>query len=237
MEILVKRYDEIISVLWNGVDPYNGFNPSRFRRDDQGWNSHHEFLSSTLTLIKPAVVIEIGVWKGGSSIHMAKSAIEAGLDTIIISIDTWLGSWEHWEQKENIPALLFQNGYPMLYYTFLTNVMETGVSKRVIPLPLDSANAAFVIQRKGILPQVIHIDGAHDFDAVLADLNRWWPILEPGGFIIMDDYDPSGRVWPSVRDAVDAFIRTNQHMSFEQKPYKCRFQKPLIVNQAGESGI
>ena len=148
------------------------------------------------------------------------------VDGTVLSVDTFLGSWEHYEQKEYFPSLQHRNGYPSLFYTFLTNVVESGVAEYVQPFPLDSANAFFVIQRKGIVADVIHIDAGHDFDAVLNDLRIWWKVLKPGGLLIADDYDADGVVWPSVRDAVQAFLAATPHDAFEALPYKARFRKP-----------
>ncbi len=220
-------FHELIKLLWGGRNPYIAFNAQRYRSDTQGWNSHHSFLADTIQSTRPAVVVEVGVWKGGSSIRMADAVKQHGINAVIIAVDTWLGSWEHWEQSEHFASLLFEHGYPSLYYTFLTNVVEAGHSDRIIPLPLDSANAAFVLSRKGIAPNVIHIDGGHDYDAVMSDLRRWWNLLSPGGVMLVDDYDEEGKIWPSVRDAVKDFLAQVTHIDFDASPYKCRFSKPL----------
>ncbi len=218
---------EITERLWRGASPYTGFPHRRFRPDVQGWNSHHPFLGDTITHLRPTVVVEVGVWKGASTIHMAKRMRDLELNAAVIAIDTWLGSWEHWEQEQWFPDLMCQFGYPTLYYTFLTNVIEASASDYIIPLPLDSGNASVVLQRHSIQPQIVHIDGGHDRAAITADLDRWWPLLTLGGVLIVDDYDPDGNVWPAVRDAVDDFCSRTPHESFESLPYKCRLTKPL----------
>ena len=211
--------------IYKDYDPYEAFNASRFSADLQGWNSDHIFLSDTITKLRPKVVVEIGVWKGGSTICMANAMRDASVDGVVISVDTFLGSWEHYEQKEHFPSLMHQNGYPTLFYTFLTNVVRRDLNEYVIPLALDSANANFVLSRKNIRPDVIHIDAGHEHAAVLTDLTIWWPLLSPGGFLIADDYDTTGVVWPSVRDAVDEFLAITPHASFEALPFKARWQK------------
>lgn len=223
-ESAIRR--QIMEKLWKGHLDLSSFPSRRFRRDLQGWNSQHSYLTEGIESIRPSVVIEIGVWKGGSSIHMADQMRRLEIDAVVIAVDTWLGSWEHWEQEEFFPDLLFDHGYPSLYFTFLANVVEEGVEKYIVPLPLDSANAAFVVQRKHIFADMIHIDGGHDYDAVLSDMHRWWKILRPGGLMVMDDYDATGAVWPSVRDAVDYFRAITPHLEFEASPYKARLIKP-----------
>ena len=48
----------------------------------------------------------------------------------------------------------------------------------------------------------IYIDGAHEREAVLADLRAYWPLVRPGGCCFGDDYCAE---WPGVAAAVDAF--------------------------------
>lgn len=35
---------------------------------------------------------------------------------------------------------------------------------------------------------LLHIDGNHDFDCVMADLDGWGALVKPGGWIVLDDY-------------------------------------------------
>ena len=221
----MSEFDNVVRTLWRGKSPYEGFVADRYRPDDQGWNSDHVFLSDTLLRLRPRLVVEVGVWKGGSTICMANALRREGIDGVVLAIDTWLGSWEHWQEDAWFPSLLCQNGYPTMYYTFLTNVVAKGAQGHVLPLPQDSANAAFVLGQRGLGAQVIHIDAGHDYEAVMSDLKRWWPLLEPGGVLIADDYDPDGKVWPTVRQAVDDFLRDTPHRNFETVPYKARFTK------------
>ena len=218
-------FTTVLDKIHRGKSPYAGFPSRRYSTDDQGWNSHHGFLDAAIRSDRPGIVLELGVWKGGSAIHMAKTMRDLG-QGVIIAVDTWLGSWEHWENEERFEDLMLTFGYPTLYHTFLSNVVMHDVQDYIVPLSLDSANAAFVIARKDIRPELIHIDAGHDYDAVMSDLRRWWPILAPGGVLIADDYDPAGVVWPSVRDAVNDFLGRTSHYDFEAQPFKCRFRKP-----------
>ena len=228
---MTKR-DSLMAAFWHGTDPYAGFVHRRFRTDTQGWNSQHKFLKDTIVQTRPSLIVEIGVWKGGSTLHMAKAVQAAELDATIIAVDTWLGSWEHWENRQWFDDLLVQNGYPSLFYTFLTNVVEAKATDIVVPLPLDSANASILLQHKKVQADMIHIDGGHDYDAVLTDLRRWWPILAPGGTFVIDDFDPAGKVWPSVKAAVEDFRLEITSEQFEAAPYKCRFRKAGGVRAA-----
>jgi hypothetical protein len=53
----------------------------------------------------------------------------------------------------------------------------------------------------------VYIDGDHSYEAVLADLNAWYPKVKPGGQLACDDYrwrDDQGRL--AVKLAIDDFL-------------------------------
>lgn len=214
---------EIIERIWRGADPMQGFPNNLIEFDLQGWNSQHPYLSEALLELRPQVVLEIGVWKGGSTIFMAEQLKKAGLPAVVIAVDTWLGSSEHWINPESFASMSFLNGYPALYQKFISNVIRTGTTDFVVPLPLDSLNAAVLMPAMGISPGVIHLDGGHDYDSVMADLRAWWPLLAPGGMLIGDDYYDDGR-WPTVRKAFDEFFG-KLGLSLEYANGKCRVRK------------
>lgn len=215
----------LIDKFWRGHEPFAEPTETIGQPDMQGWNSNHPFLAEEISRLKPAVIVEVGVWKGGSSIHMARTLKEQNLPGVLISIDTWLGSWDHWEADQWFPHLNIRNGYPSIFQTFAANVRTSGVVGQIVPLPIDSINASHVIKSFGISPQLIHIDGGHDYRAVTADLETWWPILAPGGTLIGDDYHDDG-VWPEVKAAFDDFVRRTPHVGFEFYAHKCRLKKP-----------
>jgi hypothetical protein len=195
--------------------------------DPTGWNSTHPFLSKTMTELRPEVTVEVRVWKGASTLTMANALRELGVDGVVIAVDTWLGSWGQWIKPELHAELCFLQGYPNLYMKFLANVVASGLGDFVVPCPLDSGNAAQLMAMRQVVPTVVHIDGAHDVDAVQQDLRRWWPLLANGGTMICDDYDETNAVWPEVKRAVDRFLAATPHANFECSPYKCRLQKPV----------
>lgn len=213
----------LLESLWQGRDPFAEFEMDEALVDGQGWSSRHPYLLRAIDERKPAVVIEIGVWKGGSTITMARRMKALKLDAVVISVDTWLGSVEHWANPLWFDSLRMKGGYPTLQRTFMANVVKEGVQEHVIPLPLDSLNASILLKRKKVRADVIHIDAAHDYASVAADLAAWWPLLKKGGVLIGDDYRTDGG-WLGVRQAFDEFAAA-QGLSLQHQPHKCWIDK------------
>jgi hypothetical protein len=69
--------------------------------------------------------------------------------------------------------LLWVNGRPSIYLSFLSNVVHAGVQDRVVPFPIPSRQAARFLAQRGIQADLIHIDGSHEYEEVVDDLRQW----------------------------------------------------------------
>lgn len=207
----------------HGSNPYKGFKATIKTPDLQGWNGNHPALKKCVQEIRPSIIIDLGAWKGLSTSFLAQSAIEIGIDVTVIAIDTWLGSPEHWNhgRKDNIFSnLKTKNGYPSLYYTFLSNMVLLGLTNNVIPLPQTSDNAYIILKNHKIRADLIHIDAAHEYDPVMKDAENFWEILRPGGILIGDDY-----AWPGVAKAAHEFA-DSLNLDLEIREPKWIIRKP-----------
>jgi hypothetical protein len=215
--------DYWLKAIWGESDPYSGTD-SRLV-DMQGWASDNIYLTHAIEELRPQVVVEVGVWKGGSVITMARRMKELEVDGVVIAVDTWLGAFEHWLNSEWQASLRLECGYPSLYKTFAANVVDQGLQDYVVPLPLDSVNASTVLRAKGLVADLLHIDGGHDFQAVTSDLTMWWPMLRQGGLLLGDDYHPYGETWPEVRQGFHHFFNVDY---IRNTGGKCAIMKPTI---------
>ncbi|KQP91340.1 methyltransferase [Methylobacterium sp. Leaf113] len=215
----------LLDAFWHGRDPFA--NPPDDLRplDLQGWRSVHPYLDAAITEFRPAVVVEIGVWKGASSLNLARTMAAHGVDGTVIAVDTWLGAVDHWADPALFAELVTEHGYPSLYRTFLANVLREGLADRILPLPLDSVNAAELLHLRGVPADVIHLDAGHEEASVMADLRAWWPVLRPGGLLIADDYDRLGGRFPGVTRAVDAFCTEVRVQGPWSQEGKCKLIK------------
>jgi hypothetical protein len=148
----------------------------------------------------PKVIIEVGSWKGQSSISMAAACKKLKLDAKIICVDTWLGSEEHWTEGSRRKSMKFVFGRPTFYYDFLSNVIQTGHTETIIPLSLPSSTASKILNHFKIKAELIYIDGSHDAQTFSSDLKNYWELLAKDGVMFGHDVD-----WPDVKNSLETF--------------------------------
>ena len=171
--------------------------------DLQGWNGTSDIFNTLIEQTKPSVIIEVGSWKGQSAITMANCIKAHNLQTRIYCVDTWLGALEFWDDLNDTPErdLKLKNGYPQIYYQFLSNIVHSNVQDIILPFPTTSTIGFRYFQKKGITPQLVYIDASHDKEDVYIDIRNYYSILSSGGILFGDDYI----AWPGVSEAVQQF--------------------------------
>jgi hypothetical protein len=73
---------------------------------------------------------------------MAQHALPICQEVTVLCVDTWSGSSEHWADNGYRMLLNLQHGYPCVYRQFLANVILSGLTTTVFPLPVTSTAAA-----------------------------------------------------------------------------------------------
>ncbi len=200
--------EKILQQLFD-KNPYLNFDKKNLRLDIQTWGGNKKIFRKIIKNLNPELIIEIGSWKGASAINMGNYIKKKKINCKILCIDTWLGSLEHWDKRnENdklhswYTSLRLKNGYPTLYYQFLFNVIYSKLQDIIIPFPNTSSMASVWLKQRGIKADMIYIDGSHEELDVYSDLINYYPILKEGGIILGDDW-----CWPGVKNAVKRFIQ------------------------------
>jgi hypothetical protein len=170
-------------------DLYEGIEPSG-NRNVAGWGSRSPVFRDLVESVRPQVVIEVGSWLGASAIHMATVCRELGLATKVYCVDTWLGAEEFWGRFHYTPDrnLLLRNGYPQVYYSFLSNVVEFGLEDVIVPVPNTSLIGAKILSQLGVSANLIYIDASHDYLDVKLDIEAYRRLLAPAGVMFGDDF-------------------------------------------------
>ena len=203
--------DELYRLIYRSHDVY-AHAPSR-PIAITGWGTKRQLYRRLVAEIPEArasrpirpLVVEVGVWKGASAAIFATSLRDQQRGGKLLAVDTWLGAVEMWD-REALDAsrdLEFEAGYPSVFRTFISNMKHIGVHSQVIPFPQTSMQAAIFLQRHRIRADVLHLDAAHEYEAVRDDLRWWAPTVRVGGVMLGDDYVGH---WKGVRRAVDEWV-------------------------------
>lgn len=146
----------------------------------EGWLSDEQgqalFEAAASTRGKGAIV-EIGSWKGRSTVWLAAGARMAGQR--VVAVDPHEGS------REDPAARTLAE--------FRDNLRRAGVDDVVDVLVMSSAEAA------GTVPgpvELLFIDGDHSYDAVRRDAHLWLPRLVDGGTVMFHDVAATGYTGP-----------------------------------------
>ena len=207
-------------------NPYEGFPADKFAMDLQGWGQDSPIFEHVVSTYHPSRMIEVGTWKGASAIKTAELMKRYHIpEPQLICVDTWLGSLEHWLNRNDptyFTSLALKWGRPDLYNTFLANVVHSGHDDVIVPFSADTSTAAKFFLRKGMQADAIYIDASHEYENVIADLVAYWKVLRPGGVFIGDDFDSW---WPGVVRAVQEFAQRLGQQVNTSFPHKFLIEK------------
>jgi predicted O-methyltransferase YrrM len=107
-------------------------------------------------------IVEIGSFKGRSTICLALGS-KAGRAVRVYAVDT------HWGPRLE---------------EFKRNIARAGIEELVEPVPGRSQEVALDFDEP---VELLFIDGAHDYESVRQDFERWVPKLVEGGVVAMHD--------------------------------------------------
>lgn len=148
-----------------------------------GMYFNYEFIKKIFKYNQIVNVIEIGSLYGLSTRHIA-SLLPA--DGKLYAIDPWA----------------YHDG---MYEQFLSNVVLAGLTSKIVPIKAYSYQAVDQVTSYAQNFDLIYVDGDHETEGVLADLELYFPLLSKTGIICGDDW-----LLSSVRTAVLLFAQQNQ---------------------------
>jgi len=213
-------YQSLLDKLHRGKSPYIGFPVNEWAG---AWYGDHgamrHIFKQAIDKANPGLIIEVGSFVGESAIFMAEYLQATGKDAAILCVDTWYGGVDHYKGAPEKINMHF--GRPDLYYRFVSNVIQRGQQDRIVPLALDSINAARLLKALGITAKLIYVDGSHEPGDALKDMIAYWQLLEPGGVMLVDDLSD----WfPGVVQDWHNFLD-----AFGLKPFAMEGEKGMLV--------
>lgn len=138
-------------------------------------------------------MVEIGSWKGKSTICLAKGS-KQGSKKKIYAIDPHKGSPEHKEKYGKIDT----------FEEFKKNIQNANVNNMVIPLIKTSEQIAKNFDKP---VEFIFIDGAHDYKSVKLDFELWFPKVINKGVMAFHD----STCFPGPKKVVKDLIYKSQN--------------------------
>lgn len=139
------------------------------------------------------IFVEVGSFKGRSSIAMAVNIINSEKDIKFYCVDTWLGSIEHQSGQGSEDKDVVNNN---LKNVFIKNIEP--VKNIITPIEKTSIEAANDFEDGSL--SFVFIDASHDYENVKKDIEVWYPKLKKGGTLAGHDWGYS-----EVRKAVTEF--------------------------------
>jgi hypothetical protein len=146
--------------------------------------------------------LDIGVYRGRSLFPQALAHQQSTGGTVY-GVDPWSRAEarenDHLELKDAINAFIDHVDFERIYAD--VNVLRGRLSlqSHCILLRQTSARAIEYFAKRNVYFDLIHIDGNHDTEHVMQDVNLYLPRLNLDGFLITDDIS-----WNSVRPAYKA---------------------------------
>lgn len=153
----------------------------------QGWFNYNDVFDLLLLKVPDGgVFVEGGAWLGASSAYLC----DQSKDRIkVYIVDTWKGSAD---ELQTYHVLATQKD---IYPIFLENMGD----RNFIPIRKPSVEASKDFDDESC--DVVFIDMQHTYEAVIEDLNHWYPKLKIGGYMAGHD-----AYHPGVNRAIKEFF-------------------------------
>jgi hypothetical protein len=169
---------------------------------DRGWDGGGRDLVTRRLAERPTkVILEIGSFLGLST----RAWLTAAPGATIVCIDPWFDFYEDDSSIRDWPDVMGKN----IYHLFLSSCWE--FRDRIIPVRGFSPDALQVVADLGVEPDLIYIDGNHDYTSVRTDLESAHRLF-PHAILTGDDWiwDADPQTPFAVRKAVEEFAAVKQ---------------------------
>ncbi len=140
--------------------------------DVSAWTEHIPFAFWIIEILKPKIVVELGVHNGTSYFAFCQAVKQLNLNAHCYGIDSWQGDDHAGFYNDQIFGKVAAYNTSQ-YSRFSTLIKST----------FDEAKEYFI---DGTI-QILHIDGLHTYEAVKHDFETWLPKLAPDAIVIFHD--------------------------------------------------
>lgn len=136
------------------------------------WTNHLHFGYDLVAVMKPALLVELGVDRGESYFTFCQAAAENQTGTRCFGIDTWRGDQHAGGYDETTFAQVTEHN--RAHYESFSTLLRSNFDEALSQF----ADASI---------DVLHLDGLHTEMAVRHDVESWLPKLRRGGILLLHD--------------------------------------------------
>lgn len=155
-------------------------------KDVEGFisNAQGDLLAAYASQCQGQVAVEVGSYRGKSASYIAAALPDTAT---LYCVDPWQNSPTIRERQYRTD----QN-----YAHFVANIEACGLSNKVVAV---QGFSSYVASQWDKQVSFLHLDGGHEYDEVLSDLDCWMPHMAGDGIVVFDDYSPR---FPGIEEAV-----------------------------------
>jgi predicted O-methyltransferase YrrM len=185
-----------------------------FRKTSLKQKGHGETFLKEVLNKKPKSFLEIGVFHGVTARNVCELLYQIhGNDFKYVGLDLFEKSDEN--KFEVIPSTNFKNPFKKFYHQYIARqdpysieAVSNLLKKFKNQVHLIQGNSNQVLKKMDMSKiDFVFLDGGHQYNTVVNDLNSCIDVLKFNGSILCDDYNLGSA--PGVKKAIDEFVKTN----------------------------
>lgn len=186
------------------------FRKTSLKQQDQG-----NFFLNEIAKKKPKTFLEVGVFHGVTARNVCELLYQIHKnDFKYIGLDLFEVNQEN--TKEIIPNIKFNNPFKTIYFKYIKKqnpyskeAVEDLLNKFKDNVYLIKGNSNKILKKIDMSKvDYVFLDGGHDYNTVINDLNSCLDTINNKGTVLCDDYNLSYA--PGIKQAVDEFIKINK---------------------------
>jgi SAM-dependent methyltransferase len=185
-----------------------------FRKTSLKQKGHGETFLKEVLNKKPKSFLEIGVFHGVTARNVCELLYKIhGNDFKYVGLDLFEKSDQN--KFEVIPSTNFKNPFKKFYHQYIARqdpysieAVSNLLKKFKNQVHLIQGNSNQVLKKMDMSKiDFVFLDGGHEYNTVVNDLNSCIDVLKFNGSILCDDYNLGSA--PGVKKAIDEFVKNN----------------------------
>ena len=186
-----------------------------FRKTSLKQKGHGDFFLNEVLKKKPKYFLEIGVFHGVTARNVCELLYQIHKnDFKYIGLDLFEKNIEN--ADEVIPNTNFNNPLKKIYFQYIKRqdpyslkAVEDLLKKFKENIYLIKGNSKILLKKIEMSKvDFVFLDGGHDYNTVVNDLNSCIEVINSNGTVMCDDYNLGSA--PGVKKAIDEFVEKNK---------------------------